>query len=113
MVVKNTTVVGRWNSARNTTQSVLGISDLDAALSLAGKGGLNPPQHDDGGKELRVMAFAVTPVDSAEDRIVLVVQPGPKYVYSRSQIEAEKLVLRQAQDAGRRALNYSAGHYSK
>jgi hypothetical protein len=65
------------------TVSVLGISDLDAALSLAGS------THDD------VMAFAVTPVDSGEDRIVLVVYPGPKHVYTRSEIEAEKLHIAQ------------------
>ena len=73
--VKNTSKK-KWTKP---TVTVLGISDLAAALSLAGK------THDD------VMAFRVDVRDSDEDLISLVVQPGPKYVYTRSQIEAEKL----------------------
>jgi hypothetical protein len=51
-------------------------TDLDAALSLLQK------THDD------VMAFA-----SYDDRVSIVIYPGPKHVFTREQIEAEKVRL--------------------
>jgi hypothetical protein len=70
------------------------ITDLEAALSLVGKMVIKNMTHDD------VLAY-----NSDADRVVVVVQPGPKYVFTRAEIEAEKDALRRrsstnaAQDA--------------